>query len=120
MSSSVLVVDDDIQIGICLRRLLRGHDVQHASTGAQALTLLIAGGRYDVIFVDVGLTDMTGMELVKSVDRIAADQSAQIVFITGGDTRAVSRQYPRHLVLEKPFDVAAVRALADAALLPAA
>lgn len=116
----VLVVDDEVPIGICLRRALRGHDVQLASTGAQALMLLIAGGRYDIIFVDVGLTDMTGLELVESVSRIAPDQSRRIVFITGGDTSTVCHRFAQHIVLAKPFDLDVIRSLVTTLKQPAA
>jgi CheY-like chemotaxis protein len=114
MSARVLIVDDEIAIGICLGRILRGHEVQLASTGAQALILLIAGEHYDVLFVDVGLTDMSGVQLIESVLRLAPDQARQIVFITAGDREAVQARFPRHVVLEKPFDAGAVRQIVEA------
>lgn len=58
MSCRVLVVDDEVQIGGCLRRILKGCEVHYTSTGAEALTMRTDGrGCYGVIFVDVGLAD---------------------------------------------------------------
>lgn len=114
MGAHILVVDDEVQIGRCLGRILADHDVEHVCTGAQALMKLIAGRRYDLIFVDVGLDDMSGAALVESVSRIAPAAKPSIVFITGGDVAAITAQFPRHKVLPKPFDLAAVRSLVPA------
>lgn len=114
MRCKILVVDDEVQIGVCLRRVLKGCEVQHASTGAQALAMLTDGGRYGVIFVDVGLPDMTGAQLVESFRRLDPDQAKRIVFITGGDTDAIHRQFPQYPVIAKPFDVHGVRSVVEA------
>ncbi len=111
MAVKVLVVDDEVAIGISLRRLLRSAEVQCVASGAQALTLLAAGGRYEVIFVDVRLLDMSGLALLDAIGERAPDQVLRVVLITGGDAEAVRRDRPATPVLQKPFDPDEVRRL---------
>ena len=60
-----LVVDDEPQILRALRINLgvRGYDVHTAATGAEALRLA-AGQRPDVVILDLGLPDMSGIEVL--------------------------------------------------------
>lgn len=114
MSARVLVVDDDFQVGVSIRRALRGHEVQHASSGAQVLILMIAGARFDLIFLDIWLADMTGPQVAESLSRLAPDQLRRLVYITGGDATKIRRECPQIPVLEKPFDVATLHAILGA------
>jgi two-component system cell cycle sensor histidine kinase/response regulator CckA len=83
-SLRVLVVDDDVFVGRSIRRLLRPqHEVTLALSGRQALGLL-RNGEYDVIFCDVMMPEMTGMELHAMVSKQDARLSERFVFITGG------------------------------------
>jgi CheY-like chemotaxis protein len=83
-SLNVLVVDDDALVARSVRRLLKTHhEVTLALSGKEALEL-ISGNRYDVVFCDVMMPEMTGFELHRIVverDRKLADR---FVFITGG------------------------------------
>ena len=83
-SLRVLVVDDDVFVARSIRRLLRPqHDVTLALSGRQALGL-IRDSDYDVIFCDVMMPEMTGMELHAAVSRQNIQLSERFVFITGG------------------------------------
>jgi CheY-like chemotaxis protein len=42
-----------------------GYRVEIADCGHTALDLMLVGKRYDVIFMDVGLPDMSGLEVTK-------------------------------------------------------
>ncbi|MDT0327729.1 response regulator [Nocardiopsis lambiniae] len=62
----VLVVDDDIQIIRAMKINLRarGHDVDTAGEGAEALRL--AAERHpDVVLLDLGLPDMEGLDVIR-------------------------------------------------------
>ena len=83
-SLRVLVVDDDVFVARSIRRLLRPqHDVTLALSGRQALGL-IRNSDYDVIFCDVMMPEMTGMELHAAVSKQNIKLSERFVFITGG------------------------------------
>ncbi len=64
----VLVIDDEPQILRALRINLsvRGYDVVTAATGAEALRAA-AGHRPDVVVLDLGLPDMSGIEVLEGL-----------------------------------------------------
>jgi CheY-like chemotaxis protein len=61
----ILVVDDDKNIRIIFTKFLKqlGHDVETASTGGQALELILEK-QYDLIILDIKMPDMHGLEVL--------------------------------------------------------
>jgi two-component system, cell cycle sensor histidine kinase and response regulator CckA len=102
----VLVVDDDLFVGRSLRRLLKPqHEVTLATSGRQALTLL-NDATFDVVFCDVMMPEMTGLELHAAVGRENPDLARRFVFITGGPFTPEARQLFDEVAnpcLQKPF-----------------
>jgi CheY-like chemotaxis protein len=105
-SLRVLVVDDDVFVARSIRRLLRPqHDVTLALSGRQALGL-IRNSDYDVIFCDVMMPEMTGMELHAAVSKQNEKLSERFVFITGGPFTPEARQLFDNVTnpcIQKPF-----------------
>jgi two-component system cell cycle sensor histidine kinase/response regulator CckA len=105
-SLRVLVVDDDVFVARSIRRLLRPqHDVTLALSGRQALGL-IRNSDYDVIFCDVMMPEMTGMELHAAVRKQNDKLSERFVFITGGPFTPEARQLfdaVTNPCIQKPF-----------------
>lgn len=66
----VLVVDDEVQVGRSLERLLRrnGYQVRLATSGTEALGLLDG---IDLLITDVRMPGMSGLELAAEVKRRA-------------------------------------------------
>jgi two-component system, OmpR family, KDP operon response regulator KdpE len=64
----VLVVDDERPIRRFLRISLsaRGYQVQEASTGQEALNMVVTG-RPDLIILDLGLPDIDGVEVTRQI-----------------------------------------------------
>ena len=64
----VLVVDDDAALTRALAINLRAHgwDVTAAPTGAAALDA-VASARPDVVLLDLGLPDMTGLDVIAGI-----------------------------------------------------
>lgn len=87
----VLVVDDERPALEDLGRLLETspsvEDVVLAAGAAQALRLL-GEGRFDVVFMDVRMPDIDGLELAKALQRFA-DPPA-LVFVSAFEDGAVS------------------------------
>jgi signal transduction histidine kinase/HPt (histidine-containing phosphotransfer) domain-containing protein/ActR/RegA family two-component response regulator len=69
----VLVVDDDPASAQVASRYAEGlgHQVSCASTGAEGIASLLAGG-FDLALVDIGLQDMNGLDVVR---RVRAEQA---------------------------------------------
>ncbi len=104
----VLVVDDEAMIRRSITRALSGqHDVTTASGGREALELLVAGERFDLIFCDLMMPEMTGMELHAVLAMTVPEQASTMVFLTGGafteSARRFLAQVP-NVTLDKPFD----------------
>ncbi len=119
-SLRVLVVDDDVFVARSIRRLLRPqHDVTLALSGRQALGL-IRNSDYDVIFCDVMMPEMTGMELHAAVSKQNAKLSERFVFITGGPFTPEARQLfdaVTNPCIQKPFTPSDLANVLESAIL---
>ena len=64
----ILVVDDERSIRRYLHTSLtaKGHQVDEVATGAEAITA-VQDGHYDLIILDLGLTDMDGVQVTRRV-----------------------------------------------------
>ena len=113
----VLVVDDEpLLIRIVGRLLSEVHRVDLTTSAKDALGRLLSGERYDIVFCDVLMPGMNGVEFYEEVARKSPAQARRIVFVTGGvtdptlRTRLASMEVP---VLEKPVDIRVMQRLAD-------
>jgi len=78
----VLVVADDLGLGVRIRDVLMGiHDVLVVSWPQLALDLLKLGGRWDTILCEPRPKGLAPKEFVYAVSRIAADQAERIVVL---------------------------------------
>lgn len=110
----VLVVDDEIEVGLAIERILgREHDVVLAKTGREAL-LQLDDRSWDVVLCDLMMPEMTGVEVYRRAVAARPELARKFVFLTGGsfdeDVRAFLLDVPNGLV-EKPFDARDLRAL---------
>jgi len=116
----VLIVDDDANVAKALARILRvRHDVDICLAAREALAKLQGGARFDVIFCDLMMPEMTGIELFTELQTVVPDQAAKIVFLTGGAFTARAREFIDRVqsrCLAKPFDSRYVLALVDTAV----
>ncbi len=99
--TSVLVVDDDEMVRSTVTRLLTlsGHEVDRASSGAEALSMFEANN-YDVVFTDFGMPEMTGAELAGKLKAEYPD--FPVILLTGyTETEAAIEEVDG--VLSKPF-----------------
>jgi CheY-like chemotaxis protein len=109
----ILVVEDnlDSQFLICEMLSAFGHDndgVAHAEAALEKL----AGGRYNVLFSDVSLPGMSGLELARRA--LLADPRLKVIFASGyGDSLLRQVEFP-YLSLQKPYEIEQLqKALAD-------
>ncbi len=110
----VLLVDDEPMILESLRRALARHEVLALTRAREALDRIVAGERFDVIFCDLIMPGMSGMELLRGASRAVPEQAARIVFTTGGAFTARAREFldrAKNPCIEKPFDLRRLHAL---------
>jgi PAS domain S-box-containing protein len=112
--AAILVVDDEAALGKAFRRVLRGHDVTILTRANDALDLLATGKTFDVIFSDLMMPEMSGMEFFDACEHRFPETAERMVFVTGGaftpEAKAFLARVPNERI-EKPFDAEAVRAL---------
>jgi CheY-like chemotaxis protein len=111
----ILVVDDDANVARTLAfRLGTDHDVVVSLEPRVAAERVLAGESFDIIFCDLMMPEMTGMDFHAAIAETQPRQAERIVFITGGAytprARAFIAQAP-NTVLEKPFDAGALQAV---------
>ena len=80
--SRLLVVDDEVSLMVALRNTLRdeGYDVTGATSGAEALAVLRAGG-CDVLMTDLMMPQMDGIALLRQA--LAVDPNLVGIIMTG-------------------------------------
>jgi PAS domain S-box-containing protein len=108
----VLVVDDEVGVGMAVRRVLRQHDVTVVTSATDALGLLDRGEEYDVILSDLMMPEMSGMEFYAALERRHPRMVSRVVFVTGGaftpEAEAFVERVPNESI-EKPVDFQALR-----------
>jgi CheY-like chemotaxis protein len=112
----ILIIDDQPTLGKAIRRMLGDHDVTVVASGREALDKIEAGERYDVILTDVMMPEISGIDIHMTLARIAPEQVANMVFMTGGAfTKQAADFFDRiaNPTIEKPFDRAQLFAVID-------
>ncbi|MEI9949014.1 MAG: ATP-binding protein [Pseudomonadota bacterium] len=111
----VLIIDDDAMVGAMLCRILdKEHDVTVLSDGKQAIELLLAGDRFDVILCDLMMPKITGMDIYATLSSALPELLQRLVFVTGGAVTASGRKFLEdvpNLRVEKPFSANKIRTL---------
>jgi len=111
----ILVVEDnlDSQFLVCEMLSAFGHDNAGVAHAEAALEQLATGG-FNVLFTDVSLPGMSGVELARRAR--AADASLQVIFASGyGDALLRQLEFP-YLSLQKPYEIEQLqKALAEVA-----
>ncbi len=106
----VLVVDDEPEIRLLIRKALAGEgfDVTEAGTGEEALTQLV-GERFDVVLLDLAMPGKGGLDTLKEIR--ACELSPEVIIVTGlpGVESAVqAMKLGAYDYLTKPLELADV------------
>jgi PAS domain S-box-containing protein len=113
----VLVLDDDAAIGATLKLILsEWHEVTALTSPREALRVLRAGERYDVILCDVMMPEMTAMDFHAELGRLHPEAAEKIVFLTGGAFTVTAREFLDRIPnarFDKPFDLRSLVALVN-------
>ncbi len=109
-SNLVLVIDDDPIVANTLSRQLAaaGYRVEVESDAARAIERLVSRGDVDLVFCDLMMKDLSGMDLLETLTGRAPAQAAKVVFMTGGAFTPRARAFrERHAdrCVDKPFDI---------------
>jgi len=113
----VLIIDDDASVARALGRIFEGrHDVTIETFAQAALAHLAQGERFDVIFCDLMMPEMSGPQCFEAIERAFPDAVDSVVFLTGGaftpSARALLARVPNRKI-DKPFDPQALLDIVD-------
>lgn len=117
----VLVVDDDPGVGSALRIMLEDeHEVTSVTEAQEALRLLLRDDGYDIVFCDLMMPELSGMDVFDALRLNRPGEEKKLVFMTGGAftpdaTRFLSKV--KNLRIEKPFNLKELRRLVRRAVL---
>ncbi len=105
-SARVLLVEDDLDNREAMAELMRlgGHDVTAVGTGADALRGF-SRGAFDLVVTDLGLPDMSGWEVARSVKE--ASPATPVALVTGWGLNLERDEIRRRgvdLLIQKPLD----------------
>jgi PAS domain S-box-containing protein len=106
----VLIVDDNVDAAESLRILLeiRGHTVEVVYDGAAALQA-VEGLKPDLILLDLGLPDMSGIEVGREIRALPGGETVHLIAVTGwgqDEDRAQTKEAGFDDHWTKPVDVA--------------
>tara|TARA_R110002110_G_scaffold415765_2_gene655238 strand:+ start:98571 stop:100391 length:1821 start_codon:yes stop_codon:yes gene_type:complete len=87
--AKILVCDDDQNVRLLTRQCLEAEDmlVVEAADGVQALDMFVRE-RPDLVFLDVEMPGMTGLEVCQKIRDMPQGESIPIMIVTGSDDRA--------------------------------
>lgn len=108
VSNRILVVDDEPRIRDFISRALvtAGFEVDHASTGAEALELA-ASGDYDLIILDLIMPDLDGRRVLGQLRRQHPEQPVMVLSCLADVTTKVGcLELGAQDYLTKPFSLA--------------
>ncbi len=82
--ATILAVDDEVIYLLVLEDLLKDHYQVHIEASGQgALAYLEAGGKADLILLDIMMPDMDGFEVCRRIKADPQRQDVPILFLTG-------------------------------------
>ncbi len=103
----ILVIDDELAIANTLRELLQvDHDVTALTSAAEALETIERGAPFDVVFCDLMMPQMGGIDLYERLRERKSGFERRLVFMTGGAFTARAADFLARVPnrrIEKPF-----------------
>jgi len=116
---TILVIDDDSEIRYSLTRVLssKAYQVAEAPSGEQGIALVKKGPPPDLIFLDIRMGGMSGIETLQHIRSINPRQMVVLMTAFGTAQTAIeAMKYGAFDYIMKPFDPAKVLALAENAI----
>jgi two-component system, cell cycle sensor histidine kinase and response regulator CckA len=115
----VLIIDDEPALARALKGLIEDlHDTELTTSGLEALSIL-ASREFDVVFCDLMMVDLSGMDLFEELERTRPEVAERVVFMTGGAFTRQAREFLERVpnrCLDKPFRLNTVLSVIDECL----
>jgi len=108
----VMVIDDEESIRLALNSIIGslGYEAVSVSGGREALELLSRGRQFDIVFTDLVMNDMNGLEIARRIKNIHPE--TVVAMITGFSAKlddGSKGRKPYDVVVSKPFNIGTIR-----------
>jgi two-component system nitrogen regulation response regulator GlnG len=116
---TILVIDDDAEVRYSLGRVLssRKYQIIEAASGELGVAAVKKGPAPDLIFLDIRMAGMSGIEALQHIRSVNAKQLVVLMTAFGTAQTAIeAMKYGAFDYIMKPFDPAKVLAIAENAL----
>jgi two-component system KDP operon response regulator KdpE len=102
----ILLVDDERALlrALAMNMTARGYEVTEADTGTKALTAA-ATDDFDVILLDLGLPDISGLDVIKGVRAYSATPIIVLSARTGSSDKVAALDLGADDYVTKPFSI---------------
>ncbi|MCC6624078.1 MAG: response regulator [Deltaproteobacteria bacterium] len=108
---TLLIIDDDDNIGVVLRKSLRGYDVTLATTAEEGLDL-VSRRAFDGILCDLHLPRKSGVDFHAALVAMRPELEPRLLFMTGGALTPEAEHFLSERpdqVVSKPFELERIR-----------
>jgi len=117
--STILIIDDDAEVRYSLSRVLttKGYEVSEAGSGEEGVAAVKKGPAPDLIFLDVRMGGMSGIEALQHI--CSSNRQQLVILMTAfgtAQTAIEAMKYGAFDYIMKPFDPEKVLSLAAKAL----
>jgi CheY-like chemotaxis protein len=110
---AVLVVEDNIDSQYLCCEMLKAYGFHADGVGhAEDALALLGAGDYHVLFADIGLPGMSGVELARLA--LARQPALRVIFSSGYGDSLLRHVAFAHQSLQKPFDIERLHSLLEA------
>ncbi len=106
----VLVIDDNVNLGRVMASALdlQRYQTKVVHSGREAVDVLTSGETFDLVFCDLMMKDVSGMDVYDELKKRRPGAEAALVFMTGGAFTERARKFldsVPNVRLQKPFDI---------------
>jgi signal transduction histidine kinase/ActR/RegA family two-component response regulator len=108
----VILIEDDrlVARAFSLQLGQAGYRVSTFGDGQSGMRALLETNDFDLVFCDLMMTGMTGMDLAEQLAKQAPEKAERLVLMTGGAFSSRARDFValhRDRTVDKPFDIVA-------------
>ncbi|KXZ40548.1 two-component system, response regulator, stage 0 sporulation protein F [Alkalithermobacter thermoalcaliphilus JW-YL-7 = DSM 7308] len=106
MKKKIMIVDDEVGLRSLLKAIFESdYDIYLCESGKTAIDT-IKDENIDIVFLDMRLKDMDGLEILKNIRNI--NKTVKVIILTAfTDPKKVDRLYELNIedIVQKPFDI---------------
>ncbi|MEO6603545.1 MAG: ATP-binding protein, partial [Polyangiaceae bacterium] len=109
-----LIVDDEEMVLSAVARILNHHEIVCLSHAREALDLLKSDDKFDIVFCDLMMPSMTGIEFYEDLLVARPELASRLVFLTGGAMTSKAEEFLRIVPnqrVQKPFGLNDLRTM---------